>query len=74
MTPAATPPTAPSTRPALLFLVADGAGAVLATEEVAAADAVLLATMALTSVGCRVPQVLQAWEPGFALRQSVNCW
>ena len=39
----------------------------VAVEEVAAADEVLEA-MALTSEGIRVPQVLQASEPGLAIR------
>lgn len=68
MTPAAKPPTAPSTfLPALLFF--DGAEPAAVAlplevgEEVEEGAAVDAAT-ALTSVGMRVPHVLQASEPG----------
>lgn len=69
MTPAATPPIAPSTLPALPFLVADGLAAVALPLEVGVEDeeaAAVDGLTALTSVGMRVPHVWQAWEPGFS--------
>ena len=71
MTPAATPPTAPSRRPALPFADADGlaadAPAVVeegGADELAAAEEV--AAAALTVLAVSVPQVVHDWEPGFS--------
>lgn len=69
MTPAATPPTAPSIRPALLFFVDVGLAAVALTLLVEEEEgAAVLAAMSLTSEGMRVPQLLHAGDPGLTLR------
>ncbi len=69
MIPAAIPPTVPSILlPALPCFDAVGLVAVALPVEVGEEDelgAAVDAATALTSVGMRVPHVLQDWEPGF---------
>ena len=75
MAPPTTTPTA-STLPAPLLPVVEGVAVVLVVGvpvEEAAAEEELVAT-AWTSVGWRVPQVLQDSEPGLAWRQLANNW
>ena len=74
MAPPTTTPTASILPAPLLPVVAEGAtlGLVVGVlVEEAAAEELLVAT-AWTREGARVPQVLQASEPGLAIRQSAN--